>query len=432
MEVSSSSKDLEKKVLTLVKEMDYDQRVLFILKNLGPKRFTDLENYCDISRSTLSKYLKLLLERYLIEKKIFDDNKPRYFITERGTEKIHGASFSLEESLFYIDRLNENISRLTDLIAFYREIGVADSIISQIIQKIAKIGVKFFNIEQNRELYLAMFYIFLNSVLTREYKFEINEFCKHYNVKKLRIEFYVDKIMSSKLGFYMFTRGEDIFFFHEEDIIGITTLGLIKDRLIEEIVQKNVGNDKEVFDLDRVAEEIVEKLLKMDLIWDRIIEPFEILIEKMFVKMAIEMGILKPTLMDMALQSEKISKSKGGISSLINIIEGSERYEDLNLVSISEYKKVDLDEILERMRGFCPKCGKTILKNDLSNICPRCENKFHDNDLLTKIDEANEKSMVYKKEILKMEILIECPNCNYSVKPYWDVCPQCLTPIRKE
>ncbi len=432
MEVSSSSKDLEKKVLTLVKEMDYDQRVLFILKNLGPKRFTDLETYCDISRSTLSKYLKLLLERYFIEKKIFDDNKPRYFITERGTEKIHGTSFSLEQSLFYIDRLNENISRLTDLIVFYREIGVADSIISQIIQKITKIGVKFFNIEQNRELYLAMFYIFLNSVLTREYKFEINEFCKHYNVKKLRIEFYVDKIMSSKLGFNMFVRGEDIFFFHEEDIIGITTLRLIKDRLIEEIIQKNIANDKTVFDLDRIAEEIVEKLVKMDLIWDRIIEPFEILVEKMLIKTSIEMGIPKPTLMDIVLQSEKIAKSKAGINSLINIIEGSERYEDLNLVSISEYKKVDLDEILEKMRGFCPKCGKTILKSDLSNICPRCENKFHDNDLLTKIDEANEKSMQYKKEILKMEILIECPNCNYSVKPYWDVCPQCLTPIKKE
>ncbi|MFX1410585.1 MAG: hypothetical protein ACFFA6_09545 [Promethearchaeota archaeon] len=432
MDIISTSKDLENKVLNLAKEMDYDQRVLFILKNLGPKRFTDLEYYCDISRSTLSKYLKLLLERYYIEKKIFDDNKPRYFITERGTEKIQEESFSLEENLLYIDRLNENISKLTSLISFYREIGVADLIISQIVQKISKIGIKFYDIEQNDELYLAMFYIFLNSVLTRDYKFEINEFCKHYGVKKLRIEFYVDKIMSNKLGFYMFVRGEDIFFFHEEDILGITALRLIKDRLIDEIIQKNLSNDKELLDLDRAAAEIVDKLIKMDLIWDRIIEPFEILIEKMLIKIAIEMGIPKPTLMDIALQSEKIAKSKGGISSLINIIEGSDRYEDLNLVSISEYKEIDVDEVLEKIRGFCPECGKTILRTDLSNICSRCDNKFQDDSLLTKIDEANEKSMRYKKESLKLEVLIECPNCNYSVKPYWDVCPHCSTPIRKE
>ncbi len=431
METKSISKDLKSKVLTLAKDLDYDKRVLFILKNLGPQRFTELENFCDISRSTLSKYLKLLIERFCIEKKIYDDNKPRYFITERGIEKIIEQSLGKAEGLNYIDKLNDDISKLTDLIEFYKEIGVADSIISQIVQKISKIKGNFFQLEQNRELYLALFYIFLNSALTREYKFEINEFCKHYTVKKLRIEFYVDRIMSSKFGFYMFVRGEDNFFFQEEDILGIATIRLIKDKIIEETIQKNLSLSNKLFDLDKMAGEIAEKLKKMDLIWDRIKEPFEILIEKIFVKMALEMGILKPTLMDMALQSEKISKSKGGINSLINIIEGSESYEDLNVVSISEYKKMDLDEVLEKIRGFCPKCGKTILKNDLSNVCSRCEKKFQDDELLTKVDKASEKSMRYKKEISKLEVLIECPNCNYSVKPSWDICPACSTPIKK-
>ena len=137
--------------------------------------------------------------------------------------------------------------------------------------------------------------------------------------------------------------------------------------------------------------------------------------------------------MDMALQSEKISKSQGGISSLINIIEGSERYEDLNLVSISEYKKVDLDEVLERMRGFCPKCGKTILKNDLSNICLRCGLKFDIKELLSDIKAASDLSVAFKIASLEEEKEIECPNpnCNYQIKLNWDICPNCSTPIIK-
>ena len=51
--------------------------------------------------------------------------------------------------------------------------------------------------------------------------------------------------------------------------------------------------------------------------------------------------------------------------------------------------------------------------------------------LLTKIDKASEKSMVYKKKVLERELLIECPNCGYSVKSSWDKCPQCATPIKK-
>lgn len=133
------------------------------------------------------------------------------------------------------------------------------------------------------------------------------------------------------------------------------------------------------------------------------------------------------------LQSEKLSKAEGGIKSLINIIEGSEKYEDLNLVAISESEETLLDQNIEKIKGFCSKCGKTILKKDLTNFCPRCGNKFTEFNLIKKIDDAIEQSMKYKKGILQMEILIECPNpnCHYNVKSSWDVCPGCLTPIKK-
>ena len=106
--------------------------------------------------------------------------------------------------------------------------------------------------------------------------------------------------------------------------------------------------------IDNIAEKIADTLIKMDLIWEAneskkiigIREPFEMLIEKILIKTALEMGLSKTFLMDIVLQSEKILKSEEGLKSLKNVIEGSDRYEDLNLVSLSEFKKLDLDEIL--------------------------------------------------------------------------------------
>lgn len=439
------SNKLKDKILSETKKLDKNEvRILYLLRNLGPQRFTNLIEFSNLSRSTVSKYLKYHLSQNNVEKKIYNDKtnnlqEQRYFITELGIEKLNEEHYNKAHSL-YFNELNSYISQMSDLVKFYKEIGVAESIIYQIVRTTSKIGDNFFLLEQNREFYLALFYIFLNSVLTRDYKFEINEFCKHYTVKKLRIEFYVDKIMSNKLGFYMFTRGEDIFFFHEEDILGTTTMRLIKDKLIKEIIQINLNGYRKVYDLDMVAEKIAEILVKMDLIWEAnseknltsIREPFEMLIEKILIRTALDMGFSKTFLMDIVLQSEKMLNSREGLKSLINIIEGSDRYEDLNLVSISDSKEIELDEILSRIQGFCPKCGKTILEKDLSNLCSKCGEKFRTNELVRDIDTANEISMRFKQQTLREDQLIECPNpdCNYYVKSSWDVCPECSTPIR--
>jgi len=281
------------------------------------------------------------------------------------------------------------------------------------------------------------------SCLTRDFKFEITEFCKHYNVKKLRIDFYVDRLLSSDLGLYMFSRGEDKFFFHREDVLGVTTIRLIKDNLINEIIEVSLAEEKMIsdLDLDRLAEEITEKLLGMELIWDMnesrgisgIKEPFEMLVEKMIIKYALEISIPKTSLMDIALQSKKLLKAEGGKNSLYNIINNSERYEDLNLVSISDSEETELFQSLKLLQGFCRKCGKTVLKNDLSNICIRCGLNFQGSGLLKDIETASELSVAYKIASLEEEKELECPNpnCNYLIKLNWDVCPNCLTPIIK-
>ena len=439
---------VKEKVLSEIKKIDQnDLRILYLLRNLGPLRFTNIIEYSGLSRSTVSKYIKFHISKNNVEKKIYKNpskniQEQRYFITDLGTEKLGEENISYDESI-YFSEINDLISNLSELKNFYKEISVAESIITDITRNIINMGENYFLMEQNRDLYLTLFYIYNNSVLTRDFKFEITEFCKHYNVKKLRIDFYVDRLLSSDLGLYMFSRGEDRFFFHREDVLGVTTIRLIKDNLINEIVELSIAEEKMIsdLDLDKLAEDITEKLLKMELIWDinesqgisGIKEPFEMLVEKMIIKYALEMGIPKTSLMDIALQSKKLLKAEGGKNSLYNIINNSERYEDLNLVSISESEETELFQSLKLLRGFCPKCGKTVLKNDLSNICIRCGLNFQELELLKDIEAASELSVAYKIASLEEEKEIECPNpnCNYQIKLNWEVCPNCLTPIIK-
>lgn len=442
------SAKVKEKVLSEIKKIDQnDLRILYLLRNLGALRFTNIIEYSGLSRSTVSKYIKFHVSKNNIEKKIYKNpskniQEQRYFITDLGTEKLGKDYISNDESI-YFSEINDLISNLSELKNFYKEISVAESIITDITRNIINMGENYFLIEQNRDLYLTLFYIYNNSVLTRDFKFEITEFCKHYIVKKLRIDFYVDRLLSSDLGLYMFSRGEDKFFFHREDVLGVTTIRLIKDNLINEIVELSIAEEKMIsdLDLDKLAEDITEKLLEMELIWDMnesqgisgIKEPFEMLVEKMIIKYALEMGIPRTSLMDIALQSKKLLKAEGGKNSLYNIINDSERYEDLNLVSISESEETELVQSLKLLRGFCPKCGKTVLKNDLSNICIRCGLNFQEFELLEDIEAASELSVAYKIASIEEEKEIECPNpnCNYYVKPSWVECPECSTPLRK-
>jgi DNA-binding MarR family transcriptional regulator len=439
---------VKEKVLSEITKIEQnDLRILYLLRNLGPLRFTTIIEYSGLSRSTVSKYIKFHSSKNNVEKKIYKNpsknvQEQRYFITDLGTEKLGEDYVDRDESI-YFSEINDLISNLSELKIFYKEISVAESIITDITRNIINMGENYFLIEQNRDLYLTLFYIYNNSVLTRDFKFEITEFCKHYNVKKIRIDFYVDRLLSGDLGLYMFSRGEDKFFFHREDVLGVTTVRLIKDNLINEIIELSITEEKMIsdLDLDKLSEDITEKLLKMELIWDMnetqgitgIKEPFEMLVEKMIIKYALEMSIPKISLMDIALQSKKLLKAEGGKNSLYNIINDSERYEDLNLVSISESEETELVQSLKLLRGFCSNCGKTVLKNDLSNICIRCGLNFQRLELVKDIEVASELSVAYKIASLEEEKEIECPNpdCNYQIKLNWDVCPNCLTPIIK-
>ena len=122
-------------------------------------------------------------------------------------------------------------------------------------------------------------------------------------------------MIKSNFGFYLIQREDTDFFFHEEDLLGTTTHRLIKDKLIDEIINLQEGIYDMIYDLDIMAEEITDQLKEMGLIWDAIQEQFQLLILNQIIKNAIEMGFLdieREKLMEGITQSKKLLMSKEG------------------------------------------------------------------------------------------------------------------------
>jgi len=368
MESWNISKKLKSELLKKSSNIeDNSRRILFILRNLGPQRFTNLVKYSNLSRSTVSKYLALHTKNKNVEQRIFTDKQTNkqyrgYVITDKGIEKLGEEPLKLKDELFIVNELKENVRKLEHLIDFYKEISVEDTFIIHIVSIISKIGDNFFELQQDRDLYLSLFYIFYNSILGQGafakkywhfdsassqkfvgYKLNLDQFCEVYNVAREAINYLARfKLIMNDFGFYLIKRENNDFFFHEEDLLGTTTLRLIKDRLINEIINLQEGIYDEIYDLDIMAEEITDQLKDMGLIWDAIRDQFQLLVLNLIVKNAIEMGFLnieREILMEGVTQSQKLLLSIEGKNLQRKILEGSNKDLNLNILTLVENPK---------------------------------------------------------------------------------------------
>jgi len=248
------------------------------------------------------------------------------------------------------------------LITFYREIAVPESFIFHIVKIISKIGDNFFEIQQDKDLYLSLFYVFYNSILGQGafaknywgvdekndnynskkfsgYKLNLDSFCELYKVAPEAINYLARlKLITDELGFYLIKREEDDFFFHEDDLLGTTTLRLIKDRLIDEIIYLESGYSKRLNDLDIMANEISIQLKEMGLIWGAIQKQFELLILNLIIKHAIDMGFLETNrekFLEVLSQSKKLINSVEGTKLKRNILEGNKVKINFNVLTVT-------------------------------------------------------------------------------------------------
>ncbi|MFX1357255.1 MAG: hypothetical protein ACFFA8_08200 [Promethearchaeota archaeon] len=367
MESWNISKKLKSELLKKSNNIeDNSRRILFILRNLGPQRFTNLIKYSNLSRSTVSKYLNIHRENGNVEQKLITDKETKkqyqnYVITEKGIEKLGEKPLKIKEDLFVINELKENVRKLEDLIDFYKKINMEDPFIIHILRIISKIGDNFFELQQDRDLYLALFYIFYNSILGQGalarkywhfddsssqkfagYKLNLDQFCEVYNVSKEAINYLARvKLIKNDFGFYLIKREDSDFYFHEEDLLGTTTFRLIKDRLIDEIINLQEGIYDIIYDLDIMAEEITNQLEEMGLIWDAIKDQFQLLVINLIIKNAIEMGFLdieREKLMDGITQSQKLFQSEEGKLLREIILDNSKIDLNLNILTLIQNK----------------------------------------------------------------------------------------------
>jgi len=365
MESWNISKKLKSELLKKSSNIeDNSRRILFILRNLGPQRFTNLIKYSNLSRSTVSKYLNIHRENGNIEQKLIIDKETKkqyqnYVITDKGIEKLGEKPLKIKDDLFVINELKDNVRKLEDLIGFYKKISVEDPFIIHILRIISKIGDNFFELQQDRDLYLALFYIFYNSILGQGalarkywhfddsssqkfagYKLSLDQFCEIYNVSKEAINYLARvKLIKNDFGFYLIKREDSDFYFHEEDLLGTTTFRLIKDRLIDEIINLQEGIYDIIYDLDIMAKEITNQLEEMGLIWDSIKERFQLLVLNLIVKNSIEMGFLdieRERLMEGITQSRKLLQSEEGKLLREIILDNSKINLNLNILTLTQ------------------------------------------------------------------------------------------------
>ncbi len=364
METWNISKKLKSELLKKSSNIeDNSRRILFILRNLGPQRFTNLIKYSNLSRSTVSKYLNYHRKKKNVEQRIFTEKQSNkqyrgYIITEKGIEKLGESPLKLKDELFLVNELKENVRKLENLIDFYKEINVEDAFIIHIVRIISKIGDNFFELQQDRDLYLSLFYIFYNSILGQGafarnywhfdepssqkfvgYKLSLDQFCEVYKVSKEAINYLArSKLIKNEFGFYLIQREKIDFFFHEDDLIGTTTLRLIKDKLIDEIINLQEGIYDMIYDLDIMAEEITDQLKEMGLIWDAIQPQFQLLVLNQIIKNAIDMGFLdieREKLMEGIAQSKKLLMSKEGKMLKDSIYSGTINDLNLNILTLT-------------------------------------------------------------------------------------------------
>lgn len=368
MESWNISKKLKTELLKKSSSIeDNSRRILFILRNLGPQRFTNIVKYSSLSRSTVSKYLSYHKKNKTIEQRLITDRQTNkqyqgYVITEKGIGMLSIEPLKLKDESYMLNELKDNVRKLEGLIDFYKEINVEDPFIIHIVRIISKIGDNFFKLHQDRDLYLSLFYIFYNSVLGQGafaknywhfdesssqkfegYKLNLEQYSEVYNVSREAINYLArSKLIKNDFGFYLIKREMNDFFFHEEDLLGTTTLRLIKDKLIDEIInlQESIYDTK--YDLDTMAEEITNQLKEMGLIWDAIQEHYLLLVLNLIIKNAIEMGFLnieREKLIKGVAQSKKLMQSEEGLLIQKAIFESANINLNYNMLTlISDHK----------------------------------------------------------------------------------------------
>ncbi len=318
----------------------------------SPVTFTDIARKCILSKATVSKYLHQLVELQIV-KKVHDKNSKRW--KYQTTQKAHSLNLVPKQQA------------QNRMIEFLYSVNVPDTIIWQLTSLISYNLNAFLELPQTNDCYLAFFYVYYN-LLTGNLFLRRDRFCEFCRIKRISLDYHLDKILSNKLGFYHIEYMGADFFFHKTDEIGTNLSQITEDLLSQYILkqtylasQQNAARSWEPLPLEDIVKSIKSQLKEKNLIKGRIVAPFETFILKYVVKKAVDRGI----------PNDALPESKPE-----EIFFAPEHIEDIV--------------------GYCPTCGNWIFQGVLK--CSRCKLEIKEKDLLFNIIQAQELSRKYMGE----------------------------------
>ncbi|MHA1394442.1 MAG: winged helix-turn-helix domain-containing protein [Promethearchaeota archaeon] len=213
------------------------EKILYVIKEREGSYFTRIIEDSKLSRNTVNKYLKELLNKGYIKKVLIEDEfkKQRigYMITELGrqylsTEEMvidkdnwlsslqdrnEGIDLKFKNHLIdqktynkqksYLGKIDDMffnlLNNIADILGYGgEELGDINEIIAQMGNFTSKLGERFFNLEPSYYLYLAIIFIFFNSLENPQFNISEDLFIEIYGVSEPNLKFAAKKQKLSK------------------------------------------------------------------------------------------------------------------------------------------------------------------------------------------------------------------------------------------
>ncbi|MFX0099420.1 MAG: helix-turn-helix transcriptional regulator [Candidatus Hodarchaeota archaeon] len=362
----------------------YSEAILAIIqKSPDPIPFSTIWRKSGFSKSTVSKYLKQLeADRYVDLVREKNAKRSRYRTTARGIQKSTGGTGARD---------------VRSMVKFFSALNVPESTIWQATVLVSHDIDAFLAIPQSPELYTALLYIYINLITVKRFT-PRKEFCELYHVKRLSLDYHVDKILDAGIGFHhVICSGLD-YFFHDVDELGVNLHQLADARILQFLLQRQYkadangelveGDEPEHFPLEQISWEIVEELHGRNIVDENMRDAFLYFTRKYLVEMSIERNV-PPEL----------------------------------LPELQEPEPASISLVVEELRGFCNRCGNWVLQGQFT--CTRCQQSISDREILFDCLEAQVKTRNYRMAFLSDTMT--CKHCGHAYPRAWNLsaCPNC-------
>jgi uncharacterized OB-fold protein len=282
---------------------------------------------------------------------------------------------------------------------------VDDAIIGKIALLYSRLGEKIAQLaETNREeVYWALFYIFVNSTVNiRQFSMNMREFCELYTLKRISLEYFLDKVLSLDVGLHRVNNARIDCFYHDQDEFGANLSRLVDEFLAEYQFRKSreeprksavvVDQSSNPLPVAAGAQQILDDLIGKNLLPEIWRGPFTEAVRAYVVRRAMDRGL---------------------------------RPEDLPAQWPAEEEEQPVTYLthVDELLGFCAQCGNWMKRG--MRACPRCGQEVtEDTPLVTDFLEARQLTRKYKEE--QAEMFQNCPHCGYRLVPgFIGKCPSC-------